>query len=152
MNKSEEHHSKHKIARSAGVIGAATLVSRILGFVRDMVIAQLFGVYLYAQAFVIAFKLPNLFRDLVGEGATNSAIVPVFSEYLAKEKKTEFWELCNILMNLLLVILAGITVFGIVFSPVLVRLIAPGFANDPVQFAVTVKLNRLIFPYILLIG
>jgi putative peptidoglycan lipid II flippase len=152
MNKSEEHHSKHKIARSAGVIAMATLVSRILGFIRDMVIARLFGVYVYAQAFVIAFKLPNLFRDLVGEGATNSAIVPVFSEYLAKEKKAEFWELCNILMNLLLVILAGITVFGIVFSPVLVRLIAPGFANDPAQLAVTVKLNRLIFPYILLIG
>ena len=152
MNKSEEHQSKHKIARSAGVIGVATLVSRILGFIRDIVIAQLFGVYLYAQAFVIAFKLPNLFRDLVGEGAINAAIIPVFSEYLAKEKKAEFWELCNILMNLLLVILAGITVFGIVFSPVLVRLIAPGFANDPTQFAVTVKLNRLIFPYILLIG
>jgi putative peptidoglycan lipid II flippase len=152
MNKSEEQHSKHKIARSAGAIGMATLVSRILGFVRDMVIARLFGVYLYAQAFVIAFKLPNLFRDLVGEGAVNSSIIPVFSEYLAKEKKAEFWELANILMNLLLVILAGITVFGIVFSPVLVRLIAPGFANDPAQFAVTVKLNRLIFPYILLIG
>jgi putative peptidoglycan lipid II flippase len=152
MNKSEEHQFKHKIARSAGVIGAATLVSRILGFVRDIVIAQLFGVYLYAQAFVIAFKLPNLFRDLVGEGAVNAAIIPVFSEYLAKDKKAEFWELCNVLMNLLLVILAGITVFGIVFSPVLVRLIAPGFANDPTQFAVTVKLNRLIFPYILLIG
>jgi len=134
------------------MIGIATLVSRILGFIRDIVIAQLFGVYLYAQAFVIAFKLPNLFRDLVGEGAVNAAIIPVFSEYLAKDKKVEFWELCNILMNLLLVILAGITVFGIVFSPVLVRLIAPGFANDPAQFAVTVKLNRLIFPYILLIG
>jgi putative peptidoglycan lipid II flippase len=152
MNKSEEHQSRRKIARSAGVIGIATLVSRILGFARDIVIAQLFGVYLYAQAFVIAFKLPNLFRDLVGEGATNSAIVPVFSEYLANERKAEFWELANILMNLLLVILAGITVLGIVFSPLLVRLIAPGFANDPVQFATTVKLNRLIFPYILLIG
>lgn len=152
MNKSEEHQSGRGIARSAGVIGSATLVSRILGFVRDIVIARLFGVYLYAQAFVIAFKLPNLFRDLVGEGAVNAAVIPVFSEYLAKEKKAEFWELCNVLMNLLLVILAGITVFGIVFSPVLVRLIAPGFANDPTQFAVTVKLNRLIFPYILLIG
>ncbi len=152
MNKSEEVHSNRKITKSAGVIGLATLVSRILGFIRDIVIAQLFGVYLYAQAFVIAFKLPNLFRDLVGEGATNSAIIPVFSEYLAKDKKAEFWELCNILMNLLLVILAGITVFGIIFSPVLVRLIAPGFVDDPALLAATVKLNRLIFPYILLIG
>lgn len=152
MNKSEEAHSNRKITKSAGVIGLATFVSRILGFIRDIVIAQLFGVYLYAQAFVIAFKLPNLFRDLVGEGATNAAIVPVFSEYLAKDKKTEFWELCNILMNLLLVILAVITVFGIIFSPVLVRLIAPGFNEDTIKFATTVRLNRLIFPYILLIG
>jgi len=152
MNKSEEAQSNRKITKSAGVIGLATFVSRILGFIRDIVIAQLFGVYLYAQAFVIAFKLPNLFRDLVGEGATNAAIVPVFSEYLAKDKKAEFWELCNILMNLLLVILAVITVFGIIFSPVLVRLIAPGFSEDTVKFATTVKLNRLIFPYILLIG
>jgi putative peptidoglycan lipid II flippase len=152
MNKSEEAQSKRKISRSAGVIGVATLVSRILGFIRDVVIARLFGIDLYAQAFVIAFKLPNLFRDLVGEGASNSAIVPVFSEYLAKDKKAEFWELCNILMNLLMVILAGITLFGIIFSPFLVRLIAPGFADDPMQLATTVKLNRLIFPYILLIG
>ncbi len=152
MNKSQEAHSNRKITKSAGVIGLATLVSRILGFIRDIVIAQLFGVYLYAQAFVIAFKLPNLFRDLVGEGATNAALVPVFSEYLAKDKKAEFWELCNVLMNLLLVILAVITVLGIVFSPVLVKLIAPGFRADPLKFATTVKLNRLIFPYILLIG
>jgi len=152
MNKSEEDFSNKKIARSAGVIGLATLVSRVLGFIRDIVIAQLFGVYLYAQAFVIAFKIPNLFRDLVGEGAVNSAVVPVFAGYLAEDKKAEFWELCNTLMNLLLVVLAGITVLGMIFSPVLVRLIAPGFAGDPAQFAVTVKLNRLIFPYILLIG
>jgi len=152
MNKSEEAYSNHKITKSAGVIGLATLVSRILGFIRDIVIARLFGVYLYAQAFVIAFKLPNLFRDLVGEGAVNSALIPVFSEYLAKDKKTEFWELCNILMNLLLVILAGITILGIIFSPLLVRLIAPGFADNPIQFAATVQLNRLIFPYILLIA
>ena len=76
--------SRGGIARSAGVIAMATLASRILGFIRDIVIARLFGVFLFAQAFVIAFKIPNLFRDLVGEGATNAAFVPVFSEYLAK--------------------------------------------------------------------
>ncbi|MFA5099745.1 MAG: murein biosynthesis integral membrane protein MurJ [Candidatus Omnitrophota bacterium] len=144
--------SKRGIARSAGVMAAATLASRILGFIRDIVIARLFGVYLYAQAFVIAFKIPNLFRDLVGEGATNAAFVPVFSEYLAKGKKEDFWDLANTLMNALLVILSVITILGIVFSPVLVRLIAPGFAADPAKFSATVALNRLIFPYILLIG
>ena len=75
------------IIASAGVIGIATLCSRVLGFIRDMVLARLFGVYLYAQAFVVAFKIPNLFRDLVGEGAANAAIVPVFSEYRLKHSE-----------------------------------------------------------------
>jgi putative peptidoglycan lipid II flippase len=151
INKNSED-SKGGIARSAGIMAVATFASRILGFIRDIVIARLFGVYLYAQAFVIAFKIPNLFRDLVGEGATNAAFVPVFSEYLAKGKKDEFWELANVLMNLLLVVLSVITILGIIFSPFLVRLIAPGFAADPAKFNATVTLNRLIFPYILLIG
>lgn len=148
-DKSETHG---QVARSAGVIGAATLCSRLLGFVRDMVIARLFGVYVYAQAFVIAFKIPNLFRDMIGEGAANAAFVPVFSEYLGRGKKEEFWELVNAGMNLVLVCLSAITLLGILFSPVLVRLVAPGFSADGQQFLTTVRLNRLIFPYILLIG
>ncbi|MDD5347513.1 MAG: murein biosynthesis integral membrane protein MurJ [Candidatus Omnitrophica bacterium] len=150
MNKSVSVSSNRDIAQSAGVIGAATLVSRVLGFVRDIVIARLFGVYVYAQAFVVAFKLPNLFRDLIGEGAANAAIVPVMSEYLARGKKEEFWHLANVLMNLLLVVLSLIALAGIFLSPVLVRLIAPGFSGD--TLAATVRLTRIIFPYILLIG
>jgi putative peptidoglycan lipid II flippase len=140
------------IAKSAGLIGFATLCSRILGFLRDVVIARLFGVYTYAQAFVIAFKIPNLLRDLVGEGATNAAFVPVFTEYSVKHKREEFWELANVVLNSLLVVLMGITLLGIVFSPVIVRLIAPGFASDPDKLSATIKLTRIIFPYILLIS
>ena len=140
------------VARSATVISLATLASRILGFIRDIVIARLFGVYLYAQAFVIAFRIPNLFRDFVGEGAANAAIVPVLSEYNAKRSKEEFWELANILLNLLLVILSVITILGIIFSPLIVRLIAPGFIAFPEKLEATIRLNRIIFPYILLIG
>ncbi len=140
------------IAKSAGLIGFATLCSRILGFLRDVVIARLFGVYIYAQAFVIAFKIPNLLRDLVGEGATNAAFVPVFTEYSVKHKKEEFWELANVVLNLLLVVLMGITLLGIVFSPVIVRLIAPGFVSTPDKFSATIKLTRILFPYILLIS
>ncbi len=140
------------VAKAAGVIGLATLASRFLGFFRDIVIARLFGVYLYAQAFVIAFKIPNLFRDFVGEGATNAAFVPVFSEYSLKRSKEEFWELANVVLNLLLVVLMGITILGIIFSPLLVRLVAPGFLASADKFALTVKLNRIIFPYILLIS
>lgn len=151
INKSLKDPGK-AVYRSAGVIAAATLASRILGFIRDLVIARLFGVFIYAQAFVIAFKIPNLFRDLVGEGAANAAFVPVFSEYIAKGRKEEFWELANILMNVLLVVLSFITIIGIIFSPHIVKLIAPGFIADSAKFSATVVLNRLIFPYILLIG
>src|SRR3989338_4611515 len=105
------------IARSAFGIGFFTLCSRILGFIRDIVIARLFGVYVYAQAFVIAFKIPNLLRDLLGEGAANAALVPVLSEYAVKHSKEEFWELANVVLNLMLVILMSVTLLGILFSP-----------------------------------
>lgn len=140
------------IAKATGVIGFATLCSRILGFIRDCIIARLFGIYVYAQAFVIAFKIPNLFRDLVGEGAANAAFVPVFSEYALKPKKEEFWEAANVLLNLMLIILMSITILGIVFSPFIVRFIAPGFLSDPQKLEITIKLNRILFPYILLVG
>ncbi len=150
--KSIHHQSNRSVAKSASVVGFATLCSRLLGFIRDVVIARLFGVYIYAQAFVIAFRIPNLFRDLVGEGATNAAFVPVFSEYTVKHSKSEFWELANVVLNLLLVILMSITLLGIIFSPVIVRLIAPGFAASPEKLESTIRLNRIIFPYILLIS
>lgn len=140
------------IAKSASVIGFFTLCSRVLGFIRDCVIARMFGVYVYAQAFVVAFKIPNLLRDLVGEGAANAAFVPVLSEYSAKRTKEEFWELANVVLNAMLVILMSITLLGILLSSVIVRMIAPGFMSDPEKLAVTIKLNRVIFPYILLIG
>lgn len=147
-----EYPSHKEVARSAGIIGLATFCSRLLGFCRDVVIARLFGVQVYAQAFVIAFRIPNLFRDLLGEGATNAALVPVFSEYTAKHTKEEFWELANTVLNLLLVILMAVTLLGILFSPLLVRLIAPGFMASPEKLAITIRLNRIIFPYILLIS
>lgn len=140
------------IIRSASIIGFATLSSRLLGFIRDIVIARLFGIYVYAQAFVIAFRIPNLLRDFVGEGASNAAFVPVFSEYTVRHTREEFWELANVVLNLLLVVLMAVTILGIIFSPLIVRIIAPGFITDPYKLATTIKLNRIIFPYILLIG
>ena len=152
INKYPSDSHNHSVARSATIIGLATLASRILGFIRDVVIARLFGVYIYAQAFVIAFRIPNLFRDLVGEGASNAAIVPVLSEYNLKRSKEEFWELANLLLNLLVVVLSAITILGVIFSPLIVRLIAPGFIGSPEKLQATISLNRIIFPYILLIG
>jgi len=150
-NLSVHPQSNRHIAKSASVISFATLSSRILGFIRDIVIARLFGVYVYAQAFVIAFKIPNLFRDFVGEGAANAAFVPVFSEYAVKHTKEEFWELANVVLNLLLVLLMSITLLGVFFSPVIVRLIAPGFVASPEKLATTIRLTRIIFPFLLLV-
>ena len=152
INKYSRGSENHSVARSATIIGLATLASRILGFIRDVVIARLFGVYIYAQAFVIAFRIPNLFRDLVGEGASNAAFVPILSEYSLKRSKEEFWELANVLLNLLVVILSVITILGVIFSPLIVRMIAPGFISSPEKLEATIRLNRIIFPYILLIG
>jgi len=148
----ELHNQCKGMMRAAGLIGAATLCSRILGFCRDIVIARMFGVYVYAQAFVVAFRIPNLFRDIVGEGAVNSAFVPVFSRYALRRDRAEFWELANVLLNVLLVVLAAIVLAGVVFSPFIIRVFAPGFTADPVKFQTTVLLNRLVFPYLLLIS
>ncbi|MDD2702534.1 MAG: lipid II flippase MurJ, partial [Candidatus Omnitrophica bacterium] len=109
IDKSIQDQPSRSLIRSAGVIGFATLCSRILGFIRDIIIARFFGVYVYAQAFVIAFKIPNLLRDFVGEGAANAAFVPVFSEYAVKHSREEFWELAQVILNILLVLLVSIT-------------------------------------------
>ncbi len=150
-SKESEYHHRH-IAKSSTLIGIATFLSRLLGFIRDIVIARLFGVYVYAQAFVVAFKIPNLLRDFLAEGAANAAFVPVFSEYLSKRSKEEFWELANVILNLLLVLLTLITIAGVLLAPVLVRLIAPGFLSDPYKLSATINLTRVIFPYIMLIA
>ncbi|MCG8432026.1 MAG: murein biosynthesis integral membrane protein MurJ [Candidatus Omnitrophica bacterium] len=145
--------SKHQgIVQAAGVISLGTLSSRILGFVRDMVIARLFGIYLAAQAFVVAFKIPNLLRDMLGEGAANAAFVPVFSEYAVKKSRDEFWELANVVLNLLMVALAVVTLGGILLAGVIVPLIAPGFAVSPEKLHLTVSLTRMLFPYLLLVS
>lgn len=143
--------SKH-ITKAAGIISAATLLSRVLGFVRDCIIAKLFGTTNPAQAFVIAFTIPNMLRDLVGEGAANAAFVPVLSEYKTKHTKEEFWQLANILLNVMLIALMLISVIGIIFAPMIIRIIAPGFISQPEKLSQAIQLLRIMFPYVLLIG
>lgn len=145
-------NSHRGIARSAAVISLAALASRILGFTRDMVIARMFGIYVYAQAFVIAFKIPNLFRDVLAEGASNAAVVPVLCEYAGKRSREEFWELANVVLNLLLIILSALTLAGVIFAPVIVHIAAPGFAASPEKLEATIRLTRIIFPYIILVS
>jgi len=140
------------IARSAGVIGLATLVSRVLGFARDIIFAAFFGTGIYAQAFVVAFRIPNLLRDLIGEGAANAAVVPVLVEELTHKGRGEFWRLANILLNFLLVFLCSLTIAGFFLARPIVIAIAWGFVDDPSKLEVTISLTRAIFPYLIFIG
>jgi putative peptidoglycan lipid II flippase len=140
------------LIKSTRTIGAGTLASRILGFVRDVVIAGFFGTGLRAQAFVVSFRIPNLLRSIVAEGGTNSAVVPVLSRIKSQGKDEEFWQAANCLLNILIIALAAITLLGQLFSPYIVRAIAPGFIQDPEKLQLTIRLTRFLFPYILLIG
>lgn len=144
--------SKRSIAKSAGVIGIATLISRILGFVRDIIFAAFFGTGIYAQGFVVALKIPNLLRDLIGEGASNAAVVPVLVEELAQGGRERFWKLSNILLNLILAISSIICIIGFLLARPIVVVMAPGFLADPHKLDVTISLTMAIFPYLILVS
>ncbi|MBU1044325.1 MAG: murein biosynthesis integral membrane protein MurJ [Candidatus Omnitrophica bacterium] len=142
-----------KLFKSAGIVGGFTLFSRILGYVRDIVIARYFGTAtIAAQAFIVAFRIPNTLRHLVGEGAANAAVIPILSEYLGEDKKKEFWHITNIMLNLIIIVLAIITIIGTIMAPVIVRIIAFGFVNDPAKLELTIYLTRIMFSFIFFIG
>jgi len=140
------------VMRSAGVVSAAVFLSRISGLVREMVMARLFGAGEKYDAFLLGFRIPNLARDLFAEGALSSAFVPVFSKYLATKGKREAAELSNLVATALTLVVGGICVLGIVFSPQLVWLLASGFARVPGKFALAVTLTRIMFPFLLLVA
>src|SRR5262245_56458294 len=107
----------HHVARSAGLIGLATFFSRVLGFIRDMVIARLFGATASADAFYVAFRVPNLLRELFAEGSMSSAFIPVFTEYHLLRAKKDAWELASAVFTTLLTIVTAITILGILAAP-----------------------------------
>jgi len=142
----------HRIAKAAGVVGGATFLSRVFGFLRDMIVAQLFGAGMSTDAFFVAFRIPNLLRRLVGEGSLTASFIPVYSEYLVCHSKEECDELVDSSFSILATFLILITGLGILFSPWVVKAMAYGFLQDPEKFRLTVLLNRLMFPYIFFIG
>lgn len=145
--------SEHKsIFKSASAMSVITVISRVTGFLRDVLIANIFGTGLYAQAFFVAFKIPNLFRNMIGEGAGNAAFVPVFCEYKARKTNADFLKLVNTVLLLVLGITTLISLAGIIFSSPIVRLMAPGFFQDSRKFELTVRLTRLLFPYLILVA
>lgn len=132
-------------------MSAGTLLSRFLGFIRDIIFARFFGTAAGADAFVVAFRLPNMFRDLIGEGAANSSFIPVMTEYQNK-KPAELKEFLNVVFAWAVIILTGITVAGIVLAPLVMRLIAPGFTAEPGKMQLAVALTQIMFPYLIFIG
>jgi putative peptidoglycan lipid II flippase len=143
---------KSNIARAAGILGSATILSRIMGMIRDMVVSRLFGAGLATDAFFAAFQIPNMLRRFFAEGALTAAFVPTFSAVLKQQGDEKARELANICFTLLTIIMAGITLAGIIFSPYIVGLMFPGFRAEPGKFELAVLLNRLMFPYIFFIS
>jgi len=136
--------------RAAGVVGLAVLCSRILGLARDQIFAALFGGGRVMDAFTIAFRIPNLLRDLFAEGALSTAFVTVFSKTVATSGEPDAWRLANKIATLTALVLSAITLLGIVCAPWLVSVLAPGFAGD--KAALTVTLTRVMYPFILLVS
>lgn len=143
---------KKGILKAAGVLGFATMLSRIMGMVRDMVVSRLFGAGMATDAFFAAFQIPNLLRRFFAEGALTAAFVPIFSETLVQKGENRARELANVCFTLLTVVVATITLAGILCSPFIIRLMFPGFLLVPGKFELTILLNRVMFPYLFFIS
>jgi putative peptidoglycan lipid II flippase len=139
-----------RVVKAAGVVGTATFFSRILGFIRDAVIAWYFGAGFSSDAFIAAFRIPNLLRRLFAEGSLSSAFIPVFTQYMVRRGRPEAFILARSAFMLLSVVLLLIVIGGIFLSPGIVCLVAPGFVSA--KFELTVHLTRLMFPYIFFVG
>jgi putative peptidoglycan lipid II flippase len=137
-----------RVARRAGVVGAATFLSRVLGLVREQVMAGLFGAGLATDAFNVAFRIPNLLRDLFAEGAMSSAFVPTFTAIHQREGEREAWAFGRQLMVALIVVLSVICAAGYLLAPWLVRLFAPGFGAVPGKLELTITLTRVMLPFL----
>ncbi len=137
-----------QVAKEAGRVGAATLLSRVLGLVRDQVMAALFGAGFASDAFNAAFRVPNMLRDLFAEGAMSAAFIPVFTEADEKRGHGTAWALGRQVMSSLLLVLAVLCALGWVFSGPFVDLLAGGFANEPGKLELTTRLFRTMLPFL----
>ena len=138
--------------KAAGVVGIAVMCSRLLGLIRELIIAALFGVSNFTDAFYQAFRIPNLLRDLFAEGALSTAFITVFSKKIKNEGDESAWALANKVATLTVIFMSAITLLGIWISPWLVHLITPGFEAIPGKIALTIHLTRIMFPFILLVS
>jgi putative peptidoglycan lipid II flippase len=141
-----------RLLKSTATVGANTVLSRILGLVRDVVIAWAFGAGRETDAFFVAFRLPNFLRRLFAEGAFSQAFVPVLGEYKAQRSHEEVRELVGHVAGTLGAVLLVVTAVGVLAAPVLVMIFAPGFLEDEEKYSLTVQMVRITFPYILFVS
>lgn len=146
------------VARSAGIVSIAVMFSRVFGLVREMIFARFFGAGFLYDAFLVGFRIPNLLRDLFAEGALSAAFVKVFTDYQLKNSEKEAWRLASLVFNGLAVVLSVITLLGIFFSPLIVKIITYNYLGDPNYFypvekaALATALMQIMFPFILCVA
>lgn len=140
------------LLKSLAAVSSMTMLSRVLGFVRDTIVARTFGAGMATDAFFVAFKLPNLLRRIFAEGAFSQAFVPILAEYKAQQGEEATRTFLAYVSGLLTLVLALVTVLGMLAAPLVIWITAPGFADTPEKFALTSNLLRVTFPYILLIS
>src|SRR5438093_1957292 len=144
--------SEGQVVRALGGIASATLLSRLLGFVRDMVVARAFGAGPVTDAFFVAFRILNIFRRLLAEGALSTAMIPVFTDYASTRKRPELTRMLRAVLGLALLVLTVTAALGILGAPLILKVIAPGFMSDPSQATLAVFLTQVMFPYLPLVG
>lgn len=147
----QTQQNKLHILKHAGIITSITLVSRILGYIRDQRITFLLGTLPASDAYTVAYRIPNLLRRLVAEGAMTASFIPVFAHLLKSEGREKVWEFANKFFWTMALVLTGLAVLGVVFSPLFIDLVASGFRGKP-TYELTIYLNRIIFPYVFFIG
>lgn len=140
------------LLKSLAAVSSMTMISRVLGFVRDTIVARMFGAGMATDAFFVAFKLPNLLRRIFAEGAFSQAFVPILAEYKTQQGEEATRTFIAYISGLLTLVLALVTVLGILAAPWVIWITAPGFADTPEKFDLTTALLRVTFPYILLIS
>ncbi len=140
------------LLKALATISSLTLVSRVLAFARDVLIARIFGAGMATDAFFVAFKLPNLLRRLFAEGAFSQAFVPIFGEFKSRRSQDDTKLLVDHVVTLMAIILFIVTLIGVIAAPILVYISAPGFVQEPEKFTLTVQLLRITAPYIFFIS
>ena len=152
MSEDNTQQSRAKFARNAGIVGLAVMASRVLGLLRDQTFAAIFGAGLQYDAFLTAFRVPNLLRDLLAEGALSSAFVTTFTQTLQNKGKEEANRLSNHVATLIVILVTAVSILAWIFTPTIVRMLAPGFFAVPGKGDLTIEMTRIMMPFLLLIA